>query len=570
MKRLGKNWLPLLLAAFTVGTAGKAAGDWQVWTVTETRRVLRDDPAGSGAEVRLGAARNEWESFQILLRSDAAVKAVRVDPGDLTGPEGAMIPASEMRLYRQHQLHLTVPTHRNEQFQPGWYPDALIPSQHPLTGEPLSGARFTATPFDLPAGETHGFWVDVKTPADAKAGVYCGVCQVRADGGKSAAIPVELTVWDFALPDTPTLRTALGSPAERLRGYYTRRAREGKEKEPEDWDALERQVAELLSRHKINATPPRGALAPQLLPPGIYHIPQSQIDALREFIDRYHINALAVPHPRTAIKDPVEEKDKLHAWLAAFDRAAEKLDRPQVTFFTYLRDEPNDEEAYRYVQKWGRAIREAKSVVKVLVVEQTWTQNEAWGDLYGAVDIWCPLFSLFKPESAARRQALGETVWTYTALCQRDPTPWWHTDFPLLNYRVPAWIAWRYRMRGILYWGGMVYWNDVEDPWTEPGTLDRRDRNAALMYNGEGSLLYPGRAVGYEGVAPSLRVKALRDAIEDYEYLAILEQKGLAEEAEKLVLPLAESWFHWESDPAAYERARAKLAEWILRDKPKE
>jgi hypothetical protein len=34
------------------------------------------------------------------------------------------------------------------------------------------------------------------------------------------------------------------------------------------------------------------------------------------------------------------------------------------------------------------------SGVQVLVVEQTWTQNPAWGDLYGAVDIWCPLFSL--------------------------------------------------------------------------------------------------------------------------------------------------------------------------------
>ena len=97
--------------------------------------------------------------------------------------------------------------------------------------------------------------------------------------------------------------------------------------------------------------------------------------------------------------------------------------------------------------EWGRAVREAKSVVKVLVVEQTWTEpgfgsaDSAWGDLYGDVDIWCPLFSLHRPESAAKRQALGEAIWTYTALCQGPPTPWWHIDFPLLNYRVPAWMA---------------------------------------------------------------------------------------------------------------------------------
>ncbi|NLY01187.1 MAG: DUF4091 domain-containing protein [Rhodopirellula sp.] len=557
----------MLTSTLVLAAVAEVAADWHVWTVAQTRRVLREDPAAEGLAVRLGAAKNEWESFQVLMRGDAPIKGITLQPGDLTGPDGAVIPASDARLYRQHQLEITVPTHRNEQFKPGWYPDPLIPFRHPISGEPLCGARFTAVPFDLPAAQTHGFWVDVKAPADAKAGVYRGQYRLTADGGTTVEIPVELSVWDFALPDTPSLRTALGSPADRLRGYYARRAKEGKEKEPEDWDAVESQVAELLSRHDINATPPRDMIAPEAQPDGTYRIPAEQIDAFREFVDRYHINAFVVPHPRTAVKDPVAEQEKLRRWLGAWDRAAKELDRPQVLFYTYLRDEPNDEEAYRYVQKWGRAVREANSVVKVMVVEQTWTQDEAWGDLYGAVDIWCPLFSLFKADSAAKRQALGETVWTYTALCQRDPTPWWHTDFPLLNYRVPAWLAWRYRMRGILYWGGMAYWNDVEDPWTEPGTLDRRDRNPKLMYNGEGSMLYPGRAVGYEGVAPGLRVKALRDAIEDYAYLSILEEKGLAEKAEKAVLPLTKSWFDWETDPAAYDRARVELAKLILAGK---
>ncbi|TMQ00598.1 MAG: hypothetical protein E6L09_06000 [Verrucomicrobia bacterium] len=94
------------------------------------------------------------------------------------------------------------------------------------------------------------------------------------------------------------------------------------------------------------------------------------------------------------------------------------MNRPQVIFYTYLKDEPNTLEDYRYVQKWGRAVRAAHSVVKVLVVEQPWTEpgqggaDSAWGDLYGAVDIWCPLFSLHRQESAARRQALDETIWT--------------------------------------------------------------------------------------------------------------------------------------------------------------
>jgi hypothetical protein len=558
----------VVLLTTLVATTTQARADWQVWTETQTKRALRDATPENVASVELSAARNEWESFQILMRSETPVRSVNVEPGDLKGPDEAIVRAADARLFRQHQFQLTVPTYRYEEFynefRPNWYPDALIPFDHPVTRERLEGARYQAVPFDLPASESHGFWIDLYVPATAQPGTYHGTYRVTAEGREALEVPVELTVWDFQLPRVAALRTALGSPASRMRSYYRQRSQSGKEEEPGNWDAVDEQVAELLSRNRINATPAPGGMEPALQPDGSYRIPKEQIDAFREFVDRYHVNTFRTARPTSVVKDPVAEREKLHAWLAAWDRAAVELDRPEVLFYTYLRDEPNDEQAYRFVQQWGLAIREAKSVVKVMVVEQTWSQKKQWGDLYGAVDIWCPLFSLFKPASAAKRRAAGETIWTYTALCQMKKTPWWHTDFPLLNYRVPAWIAWRYRITGILYWGGMSNWRSVENPWTDPGTLDRRDRDPKQMYNGGGSLLYPGRAVGFTGVVPSLRVKALRDAIDDYDYLAILDKLGLRAEAEKLVLPLANSWNQWEPNPAAYQEARARLAQAIV------
>ena len=321
--------------------------------------------------------------------------------------------------------------------------------------------------------------------------------------------------------------------------------------------------AQILSEHRINATPSRTP-SPRAQPDGTFVITTAEVNALRTFVDRYHVNAIQVSHPDNVVKDPEKERQRLHAWLACWDRAIKELDRPGVVFYIYLLDEPNDLTAYRYVQKWGRIIREAKSAVKVLVVEQPQTQDPAWGTLHGAVDIWCPLFSLFEEEPAAQRRALGETIWTYTALCQGNPTPWWHTDFPLVHYRVPAWISWHYRIRGLLYWGGLCFWDHVDDPWTEPGTYNLRKEKGPL-FNGEGSIVYPGRAVGYEGIASSLRLKALRDSIEDYEYLAILERMGLAVEAEKVVRTVADSWYHWSHDPGVYKKARATLAEMIIK-----
>jgi len=556
----------IVWAAALAVASSEALADWQVWTVTDTRRVLRDEPAGKGTEVVLAAARNEGRGFQILMRSDEAVKGINIQPGDLKGPGDAAIAAKDARLYRQHQLEIKQGTHRNDAFEPGWYPDPLIPFRHPVTGEPLKGARFAAVPFDLPANETHGFWVDVAVPARTPPGQYRGVCRVTAEGQRPVEIPVVLHVWDFELPSTPTLVTSFGSPAGALRGYYRRRAKEGKDKEPEDWAAVETQCSLMLSEHRFNAYPPSGSLAPVAKPDGTFDIPAEQVAAFREFVDRYHVNAFCTPHPSSAgVKDPKAEKPKLHAWLRAWDKAAAELDRP-VLFYTYLKDEPNKEEEYRYVQTWGKAVREAKSVVKVMVVEQTKTQDEKWGDLYGAVDIWCPLFSLHDPDTAAQRQALGEQIWTYTALCQLKPTPWWHIDFPLLHYRVPAWMAWRYRMTGLLYWGGMSFWNQVEDPWTDAWTYGhpKEKDKKGLVYNGEGTLVYPARAVGYEGIVPSLRLKALRDSIEDYEYFALAAKLGLADKAQEIVLSVAPSFFEWDKDPASYDKARAKLAELIV------
>ena len=565
---VGREWSRALALLLAVGVffGASASADLKVWTTSLTEHVLRDAPAGDVLPVKIAAAKNEWVSFQILVRSSEPVGGLTVEPGDLKGPLFSKIAADEARLFRQHQFELTVPTHRNDTFKPGWYPDALIPFRNPMTGEPLSGARFTAVPFDLPANQTHGFWVDIYVPKNAHAGKYEGLYRVRA-GGKVVEVPVTLTVWDFALPRVVTIKSALGWPPGRMRSYYKQRKKAGKEEEPTEWGAIETQAAEMLTRHRINCAPPSGLMSPQKQEDGSFKIPAENVAKFREFCDRYQVNALRTVHPRSAVKDPVGEKGKLHAWLEAWNVAAKELDRPDVVFYTYLKDEPNDEKAYKYVQKWGRAICSQKSALKVMVVEQTWTQKEEWGDLYGAIDIWCPLFSLFRPESAAKRQALGETIWTYTALCQRDPTPWWHIDFPLLNYRAPSWIAWRYRIRGILYWGGMSYWRGVDDPWTDPKTLDRRKNGKGPNYNGEGSLLYPARAVGYEGIAPSIRLKALRDSFEDYEYLSILERAGLADKAQEVIMPIAGSWFKWGTDPAAYEAARAKLAEMIVNAK---
>ena len=130
-------------------------------------------------------------------------------------------------------------------------------------------------------------------------------------------------------------------------------------------------------------------------------------------------------------------------------------------------------------------------------------------------------------------------------------------------------MAWRDGMKGLLYWGGMSYWRQdgrslAASARSTPAEGGRSKAKRAFVFNGEGSLVYPARAVGYDGIVPTIRLKALRDAIEDYEYLAILQRLGKSAQADDVARALTESWFQWDKDPRAYETARAKIASLIM------
>jgi hypothetical protein len=223
--------------------------------------------------------------------------------------------------------------------------------------------------------------------------------------------------------------------------------------------------------------------------------------------------------------------------------------------FVYLRDEPNSAEDYEIVRQDGALVHDAAPAIKRLVTEQTVTQDPSWGDLYGSVDIWCPLWGLYDEPTARQRQALGEEIWSYTALCQMDErNPFWEIDFPPIVYRAPFWTSWHYDITGFLYWSA-VYWDVSDDVWSYP------DYQAwDLHFWGEGILLYPGADVGIDGPAPAIRLKLIRDAMEDFDYMALAAKRAGKDTVTPVVDSVATSFTDWDRDPQAYFAARQELA----------
>jgi hypothetical protein len=231
-------------------------------------------------------------------------------------------------------------------------------------------------------------------------------------------------------------------------------------------------------------------------------------------------------------------------------------------------DEPNSNDDYRRVRELGAMLEEAVPGLRRLVVEQPYTQDPKWGSLDAAIDIWCPLFGFIDEPSIKRVLQEGDEVWSYTALIQNAPPyhpdyqsvknedpPYWEIDFPLTSYRVSTWLNRRYDITGLLYWTTIQWASDKRNPWDDPGFRG--------SFNGGGQFIYPGEEAGINGPVSSIRLKVLRDAMEDYEYFVILEQKGKKELVKEIVNEVVPDWGSWKQNPEVYIEMRKKMGEVI-------
>ena len=53
-------------------------------------------------------------------------------------------------------------------------------------------------------------------------------------------------------------------------------------------------------------------------------------------------------------------------------------------------------------------------------------------------------------------------------------------------------------------------------------------------YPGEAMLVYPGEDAGVQGPLPSLRLKWIREGVEDYEYIELMKKAGKSDAALEL------------------------------------
>jgi hypothetical protein len=491
----------VLSLALLVGWGLPAVAAPVVWVEPSLARVGPDAPAGSHTAIELHAAKGEYESFQIIVQAPA---------GGLTNVNVAVPDADEVEftLYREHYVYLARgsadwATNQNSPLGGGWYPDGLIPFVDPATGEDLSGAELDAVPFDLAAGKNQPVWVDVLVRREAPAGEYTGTLVVTSDQGE-ATVTLDLTVWNFELPVTPALDSAFL--------YWT----VGGQLQPKQ---------ELL-RNRIMPTNASSSHANTLVSEGLGAVNigfWSGADGSTCSVSNPPPSATAVASAAAAYPDGL----RLYAYTA-----------DEISHCSGL---------LPTMEAYADALHEAG--VDQLI---TMPPNSDWA---GVVDIWVELpkqYDVADVEDAIER---GEAVWSYNCLQQDDYSPKWLLDYAPINYRIqPGFINQSLGLSGLLYWRA-DHW--TADPWNDVTRY-------SVSYPGEGLLVYPAEQVGLEGVVPSMRLKWLRDGVDDYDYVQILKGRGDGDWALGIAQAVGPDWINWIRDPSALESARRQLGERIV------
>ncbi|MFH1922383.1 MAG: glycoside hydrolase domain-containing protein [Planctomycetota bacterium] len=508
--------------------------DAAIWWCDATRKVpkQRGLPTGGSDAAALSAARNDYEAVQIVVRPKESLKGLTAEAGPLVGPGDASIPAENIKISRVHYHYVDHPT--DSTGVRDWWPDALPPLDEPI---------------DVAAGENQPLWILVHVPEEARAGDYQGEIRLEAEGF-SAAVPIRLHVWDFALPEQNHVETAFGFSAGEVFRYHQLKD-----------DADKRKVLDLyfksFSEHRISPydPSPMDGIGVRFLPEA--DPPRAEVDfsafdpAMTRAVEEYHFTGLRLPiqgmgggtfHARyePKIEGFGEETPQYQAMFSSYVKQLEEHFREKDWLemaYIYWFDEPAPKD-YEFVRKGFERLKKHAPGLRTMLTEQP---EEA---LAGPVDIWCAITPNYDHEAAEKRRPHGERFWWYVCTGPKAPYCTLFIDHPATELRVWLWQTWKRKIEGVLVWqsnywtSGAAFPDQVQNPYDDPmGYVSgySTPRGVKRFWgNGDGRFIYPPLAAATPGAsrpgpvveppASSIRWEMLREGIEDYEYLHLLRE----------------------------------------------
>jgi hypothetical protein len=521
--------------------------------------------------VKLSAGRNEFVSFQVVLEKGREdLHKIFVNATDLIGSKERISADANVRLFKE----LYVP------LKGSWYPDALLPFE-------IAGA----TPFDLPdySGPVRGqraqpIWVDIYVPHDLPAGTYTGQIMVlHRNTNRQAVLRVELEVAGFTLPDK------LGLDVD-LMNYGFLNIERGWPDLVQDSSrhrAIEREFFRMAHAHRTtfavvpynhDGSIPKGQkpelagagegirvpdwsswddrYGPVLSGEAFADLPRSREPVAHFFLpynlmwpsDMRNWNTPTYRTEHLRVSEALRKHFAAKGWTRTLYEIYYNH-KEGYNFFPWNLDEPTRDKDLDALRSLGSILNDsfpAADPVKVayrLDIGHFHCENVSDCQLpketsRTVTDILSPYVRLWNIGAAhyfanlpevRKLKAAGKTVYFYGSTPQ--------VAEPLMAGVLWGWRGYKYEADGVCLWNATDWGDwDTDAPPADPYT------NAGGRYAGASMIFYPGSKFGYDGPLPSIRLKAMRRGLQDFEYLRLTERSGkknrqeLVELSEKLLL----------------------------------
>ncbi len=477
-----------------------------IWPGRPLERIYRDSSPNErlmGKPLELSCARNEYEGCMFGVRANVNVHELKLEASDLVSEIDQII-KDNVRL----SFVGSIPVRRNTPDTPMEELERIAPFDVP---DPLLDVEV----INVNKGETQPCYFSVYVPRDVAPGDYHGSIKISSEEDEDS-LDVILHVYPITLPDRRSLYVTNWFSVERIASAH------GVELWSEEfWMVFERWIA-LMAEHRQNVFwVPLDTIRIFAEGDG-YKFDFSLFDRYVELLFKYGADRIEITHvshfKRWGGREVVFREFKvigpdgrvrsedgsrvLPHLLPALERHLEEkgwLERAMI----HVADEPTEDGLESWIKASEFVHRYAPRIKRIDAVETV--------GFNGSLEVWVPTLHHFNDWMDEYLKAMreGHEIWFYTCCNPTGRYPNRFLDYPLLKTRILHWINYAYGLKGYLHWG-FNWWR--EDPFGEPNPK---------LPPGDTHIAYPGK----EGPLSSLRLEAMRDGLEDYEYLKLLEEE---------------------------------------------
>ncbi len=407
--------------------------------------------------------------------------------------------------------------------------------------------------FDLEAGRSYMYVIKATTAMDSPAGEYTATVTITdADGKEIKKATVSAHVWNFVLPEETSCKTQMDLSWYNI--YVAHECWAG------DDGLLYKNYYDLLLANRVCA----------------YTLPYATKGTYEDARIIEYLN-----NPRVVAFNPIDWKnhtyndDTIKSAYAFLSQKQEWLDKA----YFYIVDEPGNIEALDKINAAGEQLKAHFPGYKMMApMHLNYALNaENTEDFISyisdAINVWCykPYFyTTFEEyswdknltyrmsagieknlgtfgERMDKEQAEGDELWWYVTRRPENPEITLLMDTESVRHRILFWQQKLYNVDSFLYYLANDWFYIGEDNGVNAKHETATGTDDFDCY-GNGVLIYCGQDFGVYGGVGSLRLENVRDGIEDFEYLTILEAEYGKEVTDALIHRLTTSISHYNTD----------------------